>query len=265
MAGSPAEGADLRSWEVIERVDGVNTRGRPLWTLRVELKEKEAAGEPVALTIVDRLVDERREVILEPTTWSPTTASAEDVEGTTVLTIDSLPPGAAARVAELIPGDRPLVVDIRGLVWGHEREAIAVADLFVQEGQLAGWKGRRAGSQSYAATARSLVQAPPVVLVGPDTEGVGEIVAAALQRAGSRLVGSRTVGHAPHMRFIQEDDISLWLPVGTWMRSDDETINGNGIEPEVVVAEPETDADSSSDPVLERALEILAEPLEQAA
>jgi C-terminal processing protease CtpA/Prc len=265
MAGSPAAAADLQSWEVIEQVDGVYTRGRPLWTLRVELRDKEAAGDSVTLTIIDRSVDERREVVLEPLEWAPTTATSEDVEGTTVLTVDSLPDGAADRIVELVPGDRPLVIDIRGLVWGHEREAIAVADLFVEEGPLAGWQGRKAGSQSYNATEGSLVTDRPVVLVGPDTEGVGEILAAALQRAGSRLVGSRTIGHAPHMRFIQEGEISLWLPVGTWMRSDDVTINGNGIEPEEVVPEPDGESDEASDPVLERALELVGEPLEQAA
>ena len=39
-----------------------------------------------------------------------------------------------------------MVLDIRELVWGLEVEAIAVADLFVAEGPLANWTGRRAGS-----------------------------------------------------------------------------------------------------------------------
>lgn len=264
LAGSPAAASDLVSWEVIERVDGIYTRGRPLWQLRLELRQRETAGEPVTLTVLDRLVDERREVVLEPIPWSPITAIAEEVDGVMVLTIDSLPSGAADEIAGLVPGDLPVVIDVRSLVWGLELEAIAVADLFVDQGLLAGWTGRRAGSQTFEATEGSIVDAAPVVLVGPDTEGVGEIVAVALQRAGSRLVGTRTVGHAPHMQFISDGDISLWLPVGKWMRSDDVAINDNGIEPSEVVEEPEP-GDGEIDPVLDRALELLSEPLEQAA
>ncbi len=263
IAGSPAAATDLEAWEVIERVDGVNTRGRPLWQLRLELKEKEAAGEIVTLTVVDRRVDERREVALEPTQWSPTIATIRSFDGAEVLEIDSLPTGAADRIAELIPDEGPLVVDLRGLAWGLETEAILVADLFFEEGLLAGWEGRRAGAQSYAATPGTAIERPQVVLVGPETEGVGEILAAAMKRAGSTAVGVRTIGHAPHMRFIEDDDTTLWIPVGNWLRSDGTAISDNGIEPdeEVVASDPESD----SDPVLDRALEIIAQPLEKAA
>ena len=70
VPGSPAVDL-LEDWEVIERVDGVNTRGRPLWQIRVALAERFAAAEPVRLTVVDRLVDERREVELAATAWQP--------------------------------------------------------------------------------------------------------------------------------------------------------------------------------------------------
>jgi C-terminal processing protease CtpA/Prc len=263
IVGSPAAGTDLQSWEVIERVDGVNTRGRPLWQLRLELAGKEAAGDSVTLTVVDRLVDERREVELQPSPWTPTVASVEDLDDAVLIEIDSLPEGAAETIAELVPAGRALVVDLRELAWGVEAEAVAVADLFATSGQLAGWEGRKAGSQAYAATEGGIDSEPPVVLVGPETEGVGEILAAALRRSGSSLVGGRTVGHASHMRFIESGDLTLWLPVGKWLRADGTAINGNGVEPDEEVASP--DEDSDADPVLDRALEMLRQPLEQAA
>jgi len=166
-------------------------------------------------------------------------------------------------IGGLVPADRPVVLDLRNLVWGSEEQAIAVADLFVEEGVLGGWSGRKAGSQTFAATAGSLAGRPPVIVIGPETEGVGEILAAALQRAGMPLVGGRTVGHAPHMQFVEEGDLTLWLPVGKWLRADGEPINGNGVEPDEAV---EVDSeDSSGDPVLDRALELATQTLEQAA
>lgn len=263
IPGSPAAAAALEAWEVIERVDGVNTRGRPLWQLRLELRDKEAAGSSVALTVVDRRVDQRREVVLQPAPWAPVAGALEEVGGAAVIRFDSLPVGAADQIRGLLPQDLAVVLDLRNLVWGFEEQAIAVADLFVDQGVLGGWNGRKAGAQTYAATAGTLLERPPVVMIGPETEGVGEILASALQRAGTTLVGGRTMGHAPHMRFIEDGELTLWLPVGKWMRADDTPINGNGVEPDEAVEVADDDADG--DPVLDRALELAAPPLEKAA
>jgi carboxyl-terminal processing protease len=263
VPGSAAEDAGLAAWEVIERVNGVYTRGRPLWQLRLELFERERAGESISLTVLDRQVEDRREVVLEPTEWQASPAAVEERDGVLVVRMDGLPTGSVDRLAELLARPQSLVLDLRDLVWGHEQEAMAVADLFVTEGILGGWSGRRAGSRSYEATDQSLVSTPPAVLVGPNTEGVGEVLAAALQRAGFKVVGTRTTGHAPHMQMIRDGDINLWIPVGWWLRADDEKINGNGVEPDEVV-EPGSEEDDT-DPVLDRALELVAVPLEQAA
>jgi C-terminal processing protease CtpA/Prc len=263
VPGSAAEDSGLATWEVIERVDGVYTRGRPLWQLRLELFELERAGKSVMLTVLDQQVEERREVELVPSDWQPNPAAVEMRDDVLVVRVDGLPEGSAGRFTELLSQPQGLVLDLRNLVWGTEKEAIAVADLFAAEGILGGWRGRRAGAQTYAASDESLVVDPPAVLIGPNTEGVGEILAAALQRAGSTVVGTRSIGHAPHMRMIQDGELNLWIPVGDWLRGDDQKISGNGIEPDEVVEAGGEGEDA--DPVLDRALELTARPLEKAA
>ncbi len=79
--GSPAADAGLVTWEVIEKIDGVYTRGRPLWQLALDLADREARGENVNLTVMDRQVDERREVALVPTEWEPVHATRGDGGG----------------------------------------------------------------------------------------------------------------------------------------------------------------------------------------
>ncbi len=264
MTDSPADDAGIEQWEVIERVEGVNTRGRPLWQVRLELARREQGDQTVSLTVMDRDVEERREVVLSPTDWEPTSVSTQARGETLVLQIDSLPAGTVAQVADRVQPEWGLVLDLRKLVWGVEDEAIAVADLFVSEGVLGGWRGRRAGAQTFEATEGALVSNPPVVVIGHDTEGVGEILAAALQRSGATVVGHRSAGHAPHMRIVRDGGINLWLPVGLWLRGDDEPIDGNGVVPDEVV-ETTAGADEGLDPVLDRAIELAGEPLEQAA
>ncbi len=261
--GSPAETAGLEIWEVIELVDGVNSRGRPLWQIRLELMDRERNGTPVKLTVFDREVDERREVVLEPAEWKLRAATAEERDDVTIIRVDAVPDDAVATVAELIPDDGPVILDLRELHWGLEAATIELADSFLRAGRLGEWKGRRAGSRLFEADEAAALDAPPMVLVSQQTEGVGEILAGALQGGGAIVVGSRTLGNAPYMSLVRDGDVAVWMPVGLWLRPDDETISGNGIEPNEVVeaAEP----DSEDDPVLDRALELLAEGLEKAA
>jgi C-terminal processing protease CtpA/Prc len=259
---SPAEAAGLALWEVIELVEGVNSRGRPLWQIRLELMDRERRGEPVHLTVFDREVEERREVVLEPTEWTLLAATAEEIDEVTVVQVEAIPEDAVDVVSGLVPETGPVILDLRELRWGLESEAINLADSFVHAGRLGEWQGRRAGSKTYAASEGAVTETLPLVLVGPQTEGVGEILAAAMQGAGAVLVGQRTLGHAPYMSLVRDGDVAVWMPVGQWLRSDDEVIDGNGIEPDEVV---EAASDDDSDPVLNRAIEMLSQELEKAA
>ena len=62
---------------------------------------------------------------------------------------------------------------------------------------------------------------------------------------------------------IPAGDVFLWMPVGLWLGADDEPISGNGVEPDVEVESG--GVDEEEDPVLDRALELFAEQLENAA
>lgn len=263
LQGSPAETAGLARWEVIELVEGVNSRGRPLWQIRLELMEHENLGEPVRLTVFDREVDERREVILEPAPWTVRPATVEVLSEATVIRIEALPKNSLASVTALVPTDGPLILDLRELRWGIESEAIALADAFVESGVLGGWQGRRAGSKSYSATAGSVAASAPIVLVDRMTQGIAEILAEALQRNGAVVVGEKTAGHASFMSLVRDGDVAVWMPVGQWLRADEKPINGNGVEPDeaVEVVDPEAE----DDPVLARALELVSRELPKAA
>jgi carboxyl-terminal processing protease len=260
--GSSASTAGLETWEVIEKVDGVYTRGRPLWQIALELADRETAGEPVTLTVMDRQVDERRTIELAPVDWQADHAAAEDLEGIRLIRVHSLTEGSAAAIAALVEAGAPDILDLRGLVWGSEVEAVAVADLFVGSGTLAAWSGREAGGARIEATPSAAVELP-LVLVDGDTEGVGEILAGALKRAGAVLIGQGTMGHAPHMQLVRRGELNLWIPVGRWLGPTDEPLHGEGLAPDDEV-EPAAD-DDDGDPTLDRALERLRAGLAEAA
>lgn len=261
--GSPAEAAGLQLWELVELVEDVNSRGRPLWQIRLDLMDREKLGQPVRLTVFDRDVDQRREVVLEPIEWTLRPATATERDDVTVIRVDAVSDDAVDVITSLLPEGGEVILDLRQLRWGLEAETINLADSFIGAGRLGEWKGRRAGSRSYDASEEVVTDSLPVVLIGPQTEGVGEILASALQGAGAVLVGQTTLGHAPYMSLVRDGDVAIWMPVGQWLRSDGEIIDGKGIEPDEVV-DPAA-ADDSGDPVVARAIEILGQQLEKAA
>ncbi len=262
LAGSPAASAGLEPGEVIEQVEGVYTRGRPLWHLRRELLEREGRSEPVHLTVVDRSVDARREVVLEATPWHPLMPAVETREGVRVIKLSNLAAGAADALRPLLAGSEPVVLDLRDVVWGQDDEAVRVADLFAGSGTLGEWRGSRAGERSFPASPGIAGSAHTVAIIDRGTEGPGEILAAALARAKVDLVGSRTAGHAPHMSVVSDGAVRLWIPVADWLGADGEAITHHGVEPSQPVASAGTD---TGDAALERALELVRTAHDQAA
>jgi C-terminal processing protease CtpA/Prc len=272
VAGSPAAEVALAPWEVIEEVDGVNTRGRPLWELRLALAAKAREGAAVTLTVVDQHVDERRSVVLAARPWTPaglTMSPVQDIpqdipQDIQMIRIESLPAGSAAALEQVVTGRSAVILDLRRLGWGLDSEWQAVADLFLAEGAIATWRGRRAGEMTLPASPGALPTAGLMVLVGPETEGIGETLASALERAGATLVGAATAGHAPFMQMVAAtDDVHLWMPVGLWLRADGTPINGNGVVPSEVVEEEAVEG--KPDPVVARAVALLTEPVAKAA
>lgn len=254
LPGSPAESAELEAGVIIERINDRKTRLMPLWEVRGLLGNQEAEGDSVTLTVLTADVDDRRQVRIRSKDWTPNGVSVSTHDAVKVLRVWALPSGSAQAVHEQLRGDGVPILDLRELCWGFERETFAVADLFADEGVLARWQGRRAEGAVYEATSDS-ANGPPVVLIGRETEGLGEVLASALQRMGGTLIGQPTRGHAVHMGLIHQDGISVYIPIGLWLGPNDEPISGGGVTPDVSV---KPSADGADDEALERALELVA-------
>ncbi len=70
----------------------------------------DGAREPrrtVRLTVFDREVDERREVMLEPAPWTVRPATVEVQGEATVIRIEALPENSVASVTALVPATGP--------------------------------------------------------------------------------------------------------------------------------------------------------------
>jgi carboxyl-terminal processing protease len=96
-------------------------------------------------------------------------------------------------------GVKGLIVDLRECPGGSLQGAVNVASLFIGQGLIATAEYRDPGKQRTYNSNRpgTFLDVPMVALVGPDTSGGGELVAAALQDSGrARIAGQRSRGKA---------------------------------------------------------------------
>jgi carboxyl-terminal processing protease len=128
-------------------------------------------------------------------------------------------------------GLRGLILDLRECPGGVVQGAVQVADMFLDEKLIATLHSRGDGlagpSERMSGAENSILDLPLVVLVGPDTSGGGELIAAALQDHGrARIAGQRTRGKAS----VQSPTVGIMgvyvrLTTGAFVRPSGKNLN----------------------------------------
>jgi carboxyl-terminal processing protease len=262
LSGSPAEAAGLRAGDVILAVDGETTRGS---TLEEQvLRVRGEAGTDVTLTIgrgdrqlevtITRAVIDLREI---------ESRMLEDGIGYVRLALFTGDAASGLRAeldALLAEGARSIVFDLRDNPGGFITAARDVASQFVSDGLLftqesgddvIEWRAQPDG----AATDPAI---EVVVLINGGSASASEIVAAALQEHDrATLVGQRTFGKNTVQAWSElSGGGGLRLTTDRWFTPGHDSVLGDGVLPDIEV-EVADDADPDSDPILERALDLL--------
>jgi carboxyl-terminal processing protease len=266
IRNSPALRAGLLAGDMVVSVDGTATEGSTRDAMIDKIRGPKGtavelgldrAGEPVALSIV-------RDVIVRED------VSSELLAGGRIgyLKINNFSGGAAddlaAQLRVLVDGGtvKALILDLRDDPGGYVDAARKIASQFVASSPLY-WEqsaGRDPVAQEPIAGGVATDPAVPmVVLVNGGTASASEIVAAALQgNHRAQLVGQKTYGKGT----IQE-----WKPlpgaggyrlsVRKWLTPDKTWVHMEGLTPDVVVELP-AEVPAGTDPVLDRAVELLS-------
>jgi carboxyl-terminal processing protease len=147
-----------------------------------------------------------------------------------------------------------VVLDLRDNPGGLLDEAVAVASVFLDGGPVVSYERRGKPAQTLDAFEGGDLSTPLVVLVNPSTASAAEVVAAALQdRNRAVVVGTRTYGKGS----VQEpstlsDGSALELTVGRYLTPAGRSLDGVGVEPDVMV--PPGEAPEVAE---ERAIDVL--------
>lgn len=137
--------------------------------------------------------------------------------------------------------ERGLILDLRDNAGGPVDEAIKVARLLVPEGEITRLVGRSGEIRDIHYSSGKPKPYPLVVLVNEETASAAEIVAGALRdRDVAVLVGTRTYGKATvqHLERLPGGN-ALLITVAKYLTPKGRDIHGQGLEPDVVVEQPD--------------------------
>jgi carboxyl-terminal processing protease len=242
IPNGPADKAGIGEGDILETIDGVSTHDLSLAAIRAKLHGDQ--GSRLEATIIRTRKIEPQKITIVREVVTPPAISGQlmgDVGYIKALTLDR---GKAQDIAGQIKsleakGAKKLVLDLRDDSQGDEAEGVAVANLFIGNGQIASLKGQKYTPQTFNADpSKKITDEPLAVLVNRGTAGPAEIVAGAVIDDGrGDLVGSKTFGDGSVQKTLpMEDGAALILSVAKYYTPKGAIIQDNGITPNVKVA-----------------------------
>jgi carboxyl-terminal processing protease len=275
MKGSPADQAGVRAGDIIEYIDGKATRDISLYDAKQLLNG--TAGSDVKLRVLRANASPLTLTVKRGAFRAPAAEAKMDASRIGILKINSFADGEAAdaraRVQDLLKqGAQKIVVDLRGTAGGSLTEAVAVANLFVKDGQIAETVGREGKPiKSFAADPKAAIFSGPVVaLIDSGTAGAAEVVASALlERNRGQVVGEKSFGAgAEQQLFTLRGGDGLLLTTVKWASANGKTFLGedrahSGVTPSVEVKRPELAEDVNPDDLTGNDDDAVAKPDEK--
>jgi carboxyl-terminal processing protease len=259
LPGSPAEKANIETGDLIESINNVATRDMPL-----AYAEQLLRGD--SNTTVDVTVLRLRNPDPQKLTLTRVKLSYPDI------TAKLMPNDVGYLHVASIAGDRVneakkkiqdlkrqgakyVVLDLRHCSTGEQEQGIALANLFLDSGEITYLEGQKTPKKEFdAKSEEDLWKGPLVVITDRATAGGAEIAAAALlDDKRAQVVGERSYGDASLRKTIQMDDGgAVILSVAKYYSPLGKAIQDTGVVPTVQLAEndnsPELDQDGNPIP-----------------
>lgn len=166
-------------------------------------------------------------------------------------------------------GARGLILDLRDNPGGWVKDAVTIADHFLDEGTVC-YLEYKDGSREYEYSKDGKLSLPLVVLMNEFSASASEILAGALQdRADATVVGVQSFGKGV-VQFVLpvgDEGAGMQVTAAQYFTPDGNAVHTIGITPDVEVALAEDDNGmyefgDLSDPQLNCALEVMQEKLE---
>src|SRR5262249_50322588 len=218
ISGGPAAKAGLNSGDIIESIDGMTTRELNLVQINARLSSP--VGKSAALSVIrSRRADPETINVTREIVQAPPVEAKMLENNIAYIKVPYLAPGKAQETRRqldglLKKGASSVILDLRYTAGGDDKEALEIANLFIESGTLA-YLGSSNSSQAQkkpreslnADPKQALTKFPVAVLVNQGTAGPAELVAGAIvdNRRG-QVVGVKTFGVGSVQKLIPLED-----------------------------------------------------------
>jgi carboxyl-terminal processing protease len=245
VPGSPADRAGLVDGDILEAIDGHDTRDIPLAIIQKMLEG--APGSPVSVSVVRQKKPEPEKIDMTRTVTQIPAVQDAMYDGFSIL---YLKPGILdhEHVQQLesklkgmrSAGNKKVLLDLRDVAAGDMTEATRLANFLLKSGTIGSLEGQQVAKVTFTADPSKAIvpSAPMVVLVNHGTAGPAELVAAALlDNKRADLVGEKTFGEGTQQKtFEMPDGSALILSVAKYESPSGKKLQDEGVTPGVLVA-----------------------------
>ena len=261
VPGSPADKGNLVDGDIIEAIDGHDTRDIPLAMIQKMLEGQ--PGTELTVSVVRQRKPEPEKIALTRAVISIPAVQDTMYDGFTILYLkpEILDHEHVQQVEAKLKGmsragNKKVLLDLRDVSAGDMAEATRLANFLLKSGTIGMLEGQKFDKITYTADpARSIVpNAPTVVLVNHGTAGPAELVAAALlENKRADLVGEKTFGEGTQLKtFELPDGAALILSVAKYESPMGKRLQDTGVTPGVLVASAaavnESEVDDEAEP-----------------
>ena len=268
--GSPAEGAGVRSGDVILAVDGESTEG---WTVQLAVSRiRGTAGTDVVITVRHRTGQEEAITITRGVIIVPSVQAVE-VQDAAGIPVDDLAYIAISQFTENTHGELVavlegalaaqvdgIILDLRGNPGGLLSATVEVTGEFLDGGVVLTEVDRDGGEQVFSDQAGgAALEIPIAILVDGGSASGSEVFAAALRdhgRAvmfGEQTLGKGTVSLPRHL----SDGSVLYVSIARWLTPNGDLIEGVGLIPDFLIEPSDIDFEQRRDVQLFAAINFL--------
>ncbi|MGB3408063.1 MAG: S41 family peptidase [Jannaschia sp.] len=261
MDGTPAYEAGVEAGDFITSVDGESLLGLTL-EQAVELM-RGPIGSDILITVVRDGLEEPLDISITRDTIKLTAARVRQEGDSVVIRVstfnDQTMPNVLAGLDDAlesaggIEAINGIVLDLRNNPGGLLNAGVALADAFLEQGEIVSTRGRGAsdGDRFGAAAGDVIDGLPMVVLINGGSASASEIVAGALQdHRRAVVVGTKSFGKGSVQTIMPlQGDGAIRLTTSRYYTPSGRSIQALGISPDIVVVQPprEPEVDGEDD------------------
>ncbi len=242
IEGTPADKAKLKSGDIILRIDGNSTIGTTLDEAVNKMRGKEKT--PITITILRENSVKPFDVNLTREIIKVESAYAKMVENENILylRVANFDKNVDKDISKFIKQNKNatgIILDLRNNPGGLLDQAVALTNLFVDEGIIVSQKGKESSENQvfYADKKKKITNLPMVVLVNGGSASASEIVSGSLQdHKRAVIVGENTFGKGSVQVVLPlSKNEAVKLTIARYYLPSGRTIQSVGVKPDLEV------------------------------